>query len=40
MIFALSLTMAAALVTATAISLHNDAEQARAKAVIRKTRIM
>ncbi|WP_280952995.1 hypothetical protein [Mangrovicella endophytica] len=37
LVFALSLAMAAALVTATAVSLHNDAQQARVKATIRKS---
>jgi len=40
LVFALSLAMVAALCTATAVTLHNDAQQARVKATVRKTRMM
>lgn len=40
LIFALSLAMVTALATATAVTLHSDAQKARAKVVARKTRIM
>ncbi|MFD2237747.1 hypothetical protein [Aureimonas populi] len=40
LIFALSLTMVATLVTATAVTIHNEAEQSRVKARVRKARVM
>lgn len=40
LVFALSLAMVAALVTATAITLHNETENARIKVVARKNRLM
>ncbi|SJZ58074.1 hypothetical protein [Consotaella salsifontis] len=39
-VFALSLTMAAALVSATAITLHSDLQRAKVKATIRKHQLM
>ena len=38
LIFAFSLAMAAGLVSATAVALHNEAETVRVKAVVRKHR--
>ena len=38
LVFALSLAMIAAMVTATAVTLHNEAEQKRVKVVARKYR--
>lgn len=40
LIFALSLAMVATLVTATAVTIHNEAESARVKARVRKTRVL
>jgi hypothetical protein len=40
LIFALSLAMAAGLVTATAVALHNEAENSRVKVLVRRHRPM
>ncbi|WP_285292620.1 hypothetical protein [Aureimonas altamirensis] len=40
LIFALSMAMVVTLLTATAITIHNEADKARVKASVRKNRVM
>lgn len=40
LVFALALAMVVTLLSATAITLHNEAENARVKATVRRTRFM
>lgn len=40
LVLGIALTMVASLVTATAITLHNEADKARIKAVAKKNRIL